>query len=525
MEYKLTREGIDAASEEIVSYLSTRRIDRKEILRIRLGMEDTLLRYQTEFGEETAFSLQCGKSVGTQKVSVRIRGTMFDPFANSDEDFDNSFMRRAISAMGNLPLWRYTRGYNVLSFEVSRKGLPDWLHLLIAIVAALVLGTVLKLLPAPVSDFINGSIFSPLLQTFTRILSTVAGPMIFLAIVWGIYSVGDASTFSVLGKKLVGRFFLFSAAAVIICSLGALPFLNLQYGENQGGLSGFEAVYQMLLNIVPANIIQPLADGNTLQTLFLGVIVGLAMLRINEKTQTIAMFAEQLGYVVQIIMQFIGKFVPFFVFGSLLNLMLQNDFSQLSGSVKLVLLNFVVYVLMLAVLTLIVCLREKISVLRLWKKALPAFLIALTTGSSSAAFSQNLSSCVDDLGIRENLANFGVPFGQTLFKPGIAFFFISAALYTAEQFGITISGVLLISAMIVCTILSSATPPIPGGALASFSVLFVQLGLPTESLAVVLALNTLVEFPRTALNIAAGQFELILAADRFSLLDKEKLRS
>ena len=64
-------------------------------------------------------------------------------------------------------------------------------------------------------------------------------------------------------------------------------------------------------------------------------------------------------------------------------------------------------------------------------------------------------------------------------------------------------------------------PPIPGGTTASYKILFVQLVLSMESLAIVLTLNVLLDFLRTAVNLFAGQCVLIIVSRKPGLVSSQ----
>ena len=145
----------------------------------------------------------------------------------------------------------------------------------------------------------------------------------------------------------------------------------------------------------------------------------------------------------------------------------------------------------------------------------------LTTASSSAAFADNLKVCAEKHHILPELANFAVPFGQILYKPATAVMYWFTALCVAEQSGISVSVTWIVMVLVICLVLSVATPPVPGGTTASFSILFTQLGLPTEKLAVVLTLNVILDFFRTATNLFAGQCILIETSRKMGLVAKQ----
>lgn len=523
--WKLNSEGIDAASEEIAQFLAGPKTDKKEALRVRLGAEETLLRFRDQFGEETEFELRLSRLFGSIRVSVEIPGRMYDPFVRGDSPEESSaFMRAALAGMGELPVWRYSRGINTVSWRITRRHLQGWAQLLIAIVLAVVVGFLIGLLPKDVSAFISGSIVSPLNGVFMKMLSGISGPMIFLAVLWGIYSIGDISAFSVLGKKLLGYLLLFLCVISAVTDVVVLPLFQLVQGVTASG-GGFNEVFQMLLDIVPGNIILPFAEGNTLQILFIGIVMGVAMIIIGDKTQNVALFAEQLNYIVQLVMDAISRLVPAFVFGSLLDLILSGQLSQIGVSYKLFLINVIFCVVMIGVYALIVGARMKVSPILYLKKAAKTLIICFTTASSAAAFSTSIETCVKEYGVDERFTNFGIPFSQIIYKPCASVLYFTSMVYLAEVYGVAVSPAWFATAFIMAVVLSIATPPIPGGTLASISVLCTQLGLPLEGIPVILTIGVLIDFFATPQNIFGCHTILILAADKFGLLNKDTLRN
>ena len=525
MEAKLTLENIGTAVEEVESFYDGAAVNGTSAKKVALGVEETLLRFRDEFGEAQDFTLRTGKNFGKLKVLIEVEERMYDPYAkNEDAEDESVMMRSALATMGVLPVWRYSRGTNVISYVIKKKSIPEWTNLLIAIALAVVFGLLCRQAPENIVSFINDDLFSPLLDTFMNLLSAIASPMIFFALVWGIYSIGDASTFNVLGKKMAIRDFLYIAGLTIVVGLISMLFFNFESGGTVG-VSGFKDLFEVIIGIVPNNIFTPFAEGNTLQILFLGIVIGIAMIMIGEKTQTVALIAEQLNYLVQIIMDFISRLVPFFVFGSLFDLIISNDIAQVKSSYKLLFVNLIPCLLMLVFYAVNVAVRLRVDIRTYVKKFLPTFIIGLTTASSAAAFSENMNTCISKYGVKQNLANFGVPFNQVVYKPTVSILYFTMAIYTAEVFAVPTSISWFASAFFMSIILGVATPPIPGGTLASISVLFAQLHLPMDGMALVMALNVLLDFIETPTDLIGGQTMLILSANRFKLIDKEVLRS
>ncbi len=126
-------------------------------------------------------------------------------------------------------------------------------------------------------------------------------------------------------------------------------------------------------------------------------------------------------------------------------------------------------------------------------------------------------------GIKESLANFGISLGHTIYKPVWPLMFFAIALYLAEGQGIEVSGSWIASALITSVILSAAAPAVPGGGMVCLTLLFTQFGLPMERMAEAVTIITVADFPTTATAVVSVQFLLILAADKFSMLDRNVL--
>ena len=56
-----------------------------------------------------------------------------------------------------------------------------------------------------------------------------------------------------------------------------------------------------------------------------------------------------------------------------------------------------------------------------------------------------------------------------------------------------------------------------------FSVVFAQMGIPMEVMGIAIALNAIMDFPLTAMNVTGWQLTMIDAADSLGTLDKEML--
>ena len=102
--------------------------------------------------------------------------------------------------------------------------------------------------------------------------------------------------------------------------------------------------------------------------------------------------------------------------------------------------------------------------------------------------------------------------------------FLCAAFGMAENYGVAITSIWMLTAFIISVVLAIAAPSVPGAALTCYTILFMQLGIPSEAVAVVITLNVILEFFTTAVNLFCLQTELVELSGSLKVLDVDCLR-
>lgn len=119
---------------------------------------------------------------------------------------------------------------------------------------------------------------------------------------------------------------------------------------------------------------------------------------------------------------------------------------------------------------------------------------------------------------------FGLPLGFVMFSPATAVCFLLICVYTAEVYQVECSVIWYVLALFSAAILTIAAPPILGGTLICYSIMFSQLGLPTETLMMALNLDVLCDFVATGVNMLCLQLELVIQSKRMGMLNEAILR-
>lgn len=108
--------------------------------------------------------------------------------------------------------------------------------------------------------------------------------------------------------------------------------------------------------------------------------------------------------------------------------------------------------------------------------------------------------------------------------PATALEYFVLTLCMAEISGLTISVSWLAITVFSVVVLSIATPPVPGGGTAALMILFAQLGIPPETMAIAVSIDILVEFAVTGAEVFCQQCELIQLSRSLHMLDSDLLR-
>lgn len=521
-EDELSPSAIDKCSEIVREYISTLKLSGKEAARYALTVEEILLD-TLESGSCEKLRLSTGKHFFRNSISLELYGSRNNVFhkKNSGSVLGDSILRN----LGLSPEYSYFENVNTYLFHVKKKSLNPFVTLAIAIIGAIVLGFAGKaLLSDGIITGILDNLLTPLHDAFLNMLGCIAGPMIFLSVAWGIYGIGDAATLKKIGKKLltgyIGTVYVVSALFAFIC----LPIFGLTISHKSGGTAELSSILNMILGIIPKNIFSPFTEGNTLQIIFLAVVIGIAMLFLGKKTTAVARAVEQINYIVQYLIEFISKLVPYFIFIVILNLIWSDSASSISSVGRFFVVGACCIPVMGIGILLVSSLRMKTNPILLAKKGLSTLIIALTTASSAAAFGTNMNACRNHYGIDDTISSFGIPLGIVALKPATAINYVTAAIFFASYYHIEISFTWIIMMIFSVGILAVATPPIPGGAMTAYTVLFAQLGIPPQAITIALACDALFDFIDTGIDQFVLPLSILPQANKLGMVDEKILR-
>lgn len=519
----ISPETVDKCSDIVRAYATSLKLDGKEVSRYAMTVEEVLLD-TAEDGEYEKIRLSTGRRFFRNCITLEVFGKQQNVFHKNST---GSFLGDSIlKNLGLSPEYSYSDNVNTYLFRIKKKTINPFVSLAVAIISAVVFGFAGKafLAPGTIETFMTGFL-NPLHDTFLNMLGCIAGPMIFLSVAWGIYGIGDAATLKKIGKKLLTGYIGTVYAVSVVYSLILLPFFGHRVSLKSSGVSELSSVLNMILGIIPENIFSPFTEGNTLQIIFLAVVIGIAMLFLGKKTTAVAKAIEQINYIIQYLIEFISRLVPYFIFIVVLNLIWSNSAASISSVGRLFAAGVICIPISALTIVLVSSVRMRTNPLELVKKGFPTLVIALTTASSAAAFGTNMNTCRNQYGISDTISSFGIPLGIVAFKPATAINYVAAALFFASFYKVEITVTWVVMLMFFVGILAIATPPIPGGAMTAYTVLFTQLGIPAQAVALALACDALFDFIATGFDQFTLPLVMLPQADKLGMVDRKILKN
>ena len=112
------------------------------------------------------------------------------------------------------------------------------------------------------------------------------------------------------------------------------------------------------------------------------------------------------------------------------------------------------------------------------------WLIAFTTCSSAAAMAANLVAA-RKLGSTKSIASFAVPLGNTINMNGTAVYMGVCAVFAAQIYGIPLSMGDQVIVVITGVLAAIGTAGVPGAGLIMSTLVFTQIGIPLEVIALI----------------------------------------
>ena len=507
----LTEENINSIVEEIKAFMRSNKVAAREVEKLRLLIEEVLLRYMDKFGRDQEVLVDVSR-VAIAKVSIRLKAEPYDPFSEDENDaiLGSEFLKNLLDADGTLTTYRYRNGYNEI-IVLARKEHKDLKipggTVTVAVILAVAAAFLTKLLPEEAVSFLVNDFASPLLSRLMDVIVLVVGPLIFVSVISGICALNDVATLSSIGLKAIKRFVVITLLLITVSVIASMLFYP-GFSMSSNVMIDLSSVINMLLDLIPRDLVSPFVETKTIQIIIIGGVIGIALLILDEKTPKLRAIVSEANQLIFTVMDFVSRLIPLTVFLSIYKTVSINNFSDILSVWKLVVSGYVIMVPFTACMVLYVCLRRKLNIRKFLKDISGPAIVGFTTASGTLAMSKQFEVARDVLKKDEKLVGFFVPLSHAMFSPSVISPLVTAAFYAGSYYGTPLSLPQILIIYILVTQLSIASPKVPGGIMATFTIMLGQLGMPTDIVGLLMVANVFIVNAETGLAMIIRSTEL-----------------
>jgi len=397
------------------------------------------------------------------------------------------------------------------------------------ILGGMILGVILGLL---CTQFEGGrelilNWIKPIGTVFIKLLKLIAIPLILASLIKGIADLKDISKLSSIGGRTIGLYLLTTVVAI---SIGLLVVNIVQPGgqiapetvaeltKTYSGDMGTKVEkafsqktkgpLQFVVDMVPDNIFSAASSNrNMLQVIFFALFFGVSLLLIKPASaKPIVDFFNGLNDVVLKMVDLIMLMAPYAVLALLASLVVETTNTDIfaalgwyAGSVVLGLS------MMVSIYLLVIYLYTKKSPSFFIKGISPAQLLAFSTSSSAATLPVTMERVEEHLGVEKEVTSFVCPLGATINMDGTSLYQAVAAVFICQALSFNLSFGDQLTIVLTATLASIGSAAVPGAGMIMLVIVLESIGLPSEKLALGLALIFAVDRPldmcRTVTNV------------------------
>ncbi len=349
---------------------------------------------------------------------------------------------------------------------------------------------------------------------FMKLLRMIIVPLVLTSIISGVASVGGGRALGRLFSKTLGYYVVSSFLAAFV-GLLMVNLIRPGVGANLTGtdqealpeLSTPDSPVQLLLDIVPQNVIQAAATADMLALIFFCIVFGAALTTLPDKTrEPLVEFFEALFHVMMNLTSGIIKFLPIGVFALITRMVGTTGFDAFVPLAKYALtIGSGVTIHFFVSLPILLILLGRISPRIHFANMREPLLIAFSTSSSGATLPVTMNVVEEKVGVSNKIASFVLPMGATVNMDGTAVFECAGALFIAQAMGFDLSimqqGIVVLTALLA----SIGAAAVPSAGLVVIFIVLGAIGLEGPGVDVIvgsmLAIDRPLDMYRTAVNV------------------------
>lgn len=366
---------------------------------------------------------------------------------------------------------------------------------------------------------------------FIRLIQMSVVLLVMTSVVSAIGEMARESEGESLGLKVgINTFGWIIFTSVFAAGLGFLLAYWVRPGEGMQVTETFVAAeaaslgfQETMTNFVSTNIFSAMANADMIPIIVFSVLFGIGLNQWIKKSgdTTVLDVVKHTNNITLNVIQNVMKISPIGIFALLANVSGTIGLAVVGPMIKYLGILLLGVVIVMAVMILITSAICKINPALMPAKFLDMSMIALTTTSSAITFPTALKDCIEKFGVRREIANFTMSVGMTMGSAGAAMSYVIMILFMQQASGVELPLFDLLVGIFLAVMLTLGTITVPGGSAVVATFLATSLGLPLESIALIIGVDWFAGMFRTFLNVNNDVIVSLLVANSVGALDRD----
>lgn len=379
----------------------------------------------------------------------------------------------------------------------------------------------------------------PGIDYFIKVLKWLVGPIIFLTIISGVIGLESLKEVGSIGVKGIVYFEVVSTLALAV-GIGAALLLEPGSGMNlnvndldPSSVAKFikdpkevGSFIAILKNAIPSDPITPFITGNTLQVLFMAIVIAIILSLLSNKHKKA--FSKPLEIAQHFILKILAYFMwfsPIAAYSAMAYLIGKFGISSLIGMLHLLIVMAIACLIFIFGVLGIICYIAKVNIFKFMRFIAKEVLVVFATSSSESALGP-LMKKLESAGISRGCVGLIIPTGYSFNLDCTNIYLSMSVIFLAQAFNIDLSFTHLLSILIILMITSKGAVGVTGS---GFIVLAGTLGalhdvIPVATVAVLLGVDKFMSEMRAIGNLCGNSVACLIVAIWDKKIDMEKFR-
>jgi Na+/H+-dicarboxylate symporter len=344
-------------------------------------------------------------------------------------------------------------------------------------------------------------------------------PLVVALVITGVLSTADVRRVGRLGARAVPVFLilllvsgLFAALVAPIAldrlSIPSETAASLRASAAASAAAAGRAVGQVpsllqrIVDFVPVNPVKAAADAAMLPLVVFTLLFALALTRLETARRlALVQWFQAVADAMMVLVGWVLALAPVGIFGLALGLGFRMGVGAAGALLHYVVTMSLALLAFTAVLYPIAALLGRTPVRRFAAAVAPAQAVGFSSRSSLASLPAQIVGARDRLHLPLAITGFVLPFAVSVFRLNVPIAWVVGVLFLGKLYGVAVGGAALAGLVVTSTLLSFSAPGIPSGSLFLLAPVLVNLGLPSEGVGILIAVDGLPDLFKTLTSV------------------------